>query len=182
MSTYADPSKANLWLDGDAFRAPAGTAVPADIFAASLTGWEAFGGIEAGFVVDRPREITRLTIFNKQGTYKTRKGQEEPVIRMRPVDLSVATALTLLTGGSITAANGGYRMDEGDEEEFAFIVRVQDGTAWKAYYAEKAELSNRPTETLNDQQIHGWDMEITPLVPDSGGKQLIPFLASNPLA
>jgi hypothetical protein len=182
MSTYADPSKANVWLDGDAFRAPAGTAIPADIFAASLTGWEAFGGIQAGFVIDRPREVTNLSIFNKAGVYKRRRGQEEPVIRMRPVDMSKATALTLLTGGSITAANGGYRMDEGDEEDFAFIVRVQDGTDWKAYYAEKAELLNRPSETLNEEQIMGWDMEIGPSSPDSGGKPLIPFLSSNPLA
>lgn len=182
MSTYADPSKARVWLDGDAFRAPAGTAIPADIFAASLTGWDAFGGIQAGFVVERTQEVTRLPIWNKDGTYKTRKGQEEPVIRLRPVDMSAATASTLLTGGSITAANGGYRWDEGDGEEFALILRVQDGDEWKAYYVEKGELSNKPTDTLNDEQIAGWDMEITPLVPDSGGKPIVPFTSTNPLA
>jgi hypothetical protein len=182
MSNFADPSKAALWLDGDAFRAPSGTAVPADIFASSLTGWEAFGGIQAGFVIQRPRETEKLTIWNADGTYRQKKGQEEPVIQMRPVDLSKAVALTLLTGGSISAANGGYEWLEGDEEQFALIVRVVDGTKKKAYYAEKGELNNRPEETLNDEQLAGWDMEIAPLVPDGGGKPLRIFTESNPLA
>jgi hypothetical protein len=182
MSDFADPSKANVWLDGDAFRAPAGTEIPADIFADSLAGWEAFGGIKAGFVLEQPRENTRLTVWNKKGTYRNRKGQEEPIFRMRPVDMSKATALTLLVGGSITAANGGFKWERGDEEEFAFIIRVEDGEDMKAYYCEKSELLNTPPENLNDEDIAGWDMEISPLVPDSGGKPVIPFTTSNPLA
>ncbi len=182
MSNFADPSKAALWLDGDAFRAPAGTAVPADIFAASLTSWEAFGGIQAGFTVERPREVEKLTIWNAEGTYRQKKGQEEPTIQMRPVDLSKATALTLLTGGSISAAAGGYEWIEGDEEQFALILRVIDGTKKKAYYMAKAELSNRPTEVLNDEALMGWDLEIAPLVPDAGGPSIRPFTESNPLA
>lgn len=182
LSTYVDPSKAAVWLDGDAFRAPAGTAIPSDIFAASLTGWEAFGAIQAGFSLERPREITNYTVWNATGTYRRRKGEEEPVIKFRPVDLSKATALTLLTGGSITAANGGFKWLEGDSEFFAMVVRVQDGTEWKAYYMEKGELNNKPTETLNDEQLMGWDLEVGPLSPDSGNKPLIPFTKSNPLA
>lgn len=182
MSTYADPSKAALWLDGDAFRAPAGTAIPADIFASSLSGWEAFGGIKAGFSVERTRDVTKLTVWNKQGTYRTSKGDEEAVIKMRPVDLSKATALTLLTGGSIVAGNGGYEWVEGDEENFALIVRVVDGTKKKAYYLKKAELGNRPTDTLNDDDLAGWDFEITALIPDDGSRPIRPFTESNPLA
>jgi hypothetical protein len=183
MSTYADPSKAMLWLDGDAFRAPAGTAVPADIFAATLVGWEAFGGIQAGYVVDRPRAVEELEIWNADGTYRLKKDQEKPLITIRPVDMSKATALTLLTGGSVVATNGGFRWDEGEEEQFALIVRALDGTTTKhAHYVEKGELSNRPSGTYNDQQLMGWDMEIKPLVPDSGGKPIIPFTLTNPLA
>lgn len=182
MSNFADPSKAMLWLDGDAFRAAAGTAVPADIFAATLTGWEPFGGIQAGFTIERPRDTTELEIWNADGTYRLKKDQEKPVISLRPVDLSKATGLTLLTGGSITAAAGGFRWDEGDEEQFALIVRVVDGTKKKAYYVEKGELANRPSETLNDEQLMGWDMQIKPLVPSSGGKPMIPYTDSNPLA
>lgn len=182
MSNFADPSKAFLWLDGDAFRAPANTALPADIFAASLVGWEAFGGVQAGFTIERPREVEKLSIWNKEGTYRQRKGDEEPSIALRPVDLSKATALTLLTGGSISAAAGGFEWIEGAEEFFALIVRVVDGTKKKAYYAKKAELTNRPSEVLNDEQLMGWDLVIAPLVPDDGSRPLRPFTESNPLA
>lgn len=183
MSQYADPQKAALWLDGDAFRAPAGTAVPADIFAAALPGWDAFGGIQAGFNITRPREVEKLRIWNATGTYRQRKQDEEPSIAMRPVDLSVATALTLLAGGSIAAAAGGFRWDEGDDEFFALIVRVEDGaTRKKAYYVEKGELANKPPEVLNDEQLMGWDLEISPLIPDGGGKALVPYTLTNPLA
>jgi hypothetical protein len=183
MSNFADPSKSRLWLDGDAFRAAAGTAIPADIFAASLSGWDAFGGIQAGFTIERPRNVEKLTIWNAEGTYRQKKDQEEPSIQLRPVDLSKATALTLLTGGSLVSANGGLRWDEGDEEFFAMIVRVVDGTSKAAYYMEKSELANRPTEVLNDEQLMGWDMEVSPLIPDGGGKPLIRFTdpSYNPL-
>jgi hypothetical protein len=182
MSTYADSSKAALWLDGDAFRAPAATAVPTDIFAASLVGWEAFGGIQAGFNVARPRNIERLTIWNKDGTYRTRKDDEEPLIGLRPVDLSKAAALTLLRGGSLVSSNGGYEWVEGTEEFFALIVRVVDGTRKKAYYVEKGEMPVFPEDVLNDEALYGWDMEITPLVPASGGKPVRHWTDSNPLA
>ena len=182
MSNYADPSKSRLWLDGDAFRAPAGTALPVDIFAATLTGWDAFGGIKAGFEVERAQEVTKLNIWNKTGTYRQTKGDEEGTIRMRPVDQSKATALTLLTGGSIVAGAGGYEWVEGDSENFALILRVLDGNNKKAYFLKKAELSNRPTETLNDDDLAGWDFEITPLIPDDGSKHLRVFTTENPLA
>jgi hypothetical protein len=181
MSNFADPSKSMLWLDGDAFRAPVNTALPADIFASSLTGWEPFGGIQAGFTVERPREVTKYTIWNKKGIYRQRKGDEEPTISLRPVDLSVATALTLLTGGSIVSAAGGFEWIEGDEEFFSFILRVKDSTKEKAYYVRKGEMPNKPTETLNDEQLMGWDIQVTPLVPDDGSIALRPFTKLNPL-
>lgn len=182
MSNFADPSKARVWLDGDAFRAAAGTALPADIFAATLTGWDAFGGIQAGFEVERAQEVTKLPIWNKEGTYRQVKGDEEGTIRFRPVDQSKATCLTLLTGGSIVAAGGGFEWVEGETETFALILRVLDGNNKKAYFMKKAELGNRPTETLNDEQLAGWDFEITPLVPDDGSKHLRVITTENPLA
>ncbi|HYD01495.1 MAG TPA: hypothetical protein VEB22_09740 [Phycisphaerales bacterium] len=182
MSNFADPSKAVVWLDGDAFRAPANTALPADVFAATLTGWDAFGGIQAGFTVERTQEIERFTIFNKTGTYASRKGDEEATITMRPVDLSKAVALTLLTGGSITAVAGGYEWVEGASENFALIVRVTAGTKKKAYVMRKAELANRPTDVLNDEQLYGWDMQISPLIPDDGSPFIRVITDNNPLA
>lgn len=181
MSTYADSSKSRLWLDGDAFRAPAETALPADIFATTLTGWEAFGGIQAGFEVERTQNVNRLTIWNKSGTYRQTKDDEEATIRMRPVDMSKATALTLITGGSITSGGGGFEWIEGDTETFALILRVLDGSQKMGYYIRKAELGTRPTETLNDEQLMGWDMDIVPLVPADGSKPLRRFTTSNPL-
>lgn len=182
MSTYADSSKARLWLDGDAFRAPAETALPADIYAATLVGWDAFGGIQAGFEVERTQQRTPLSIWNKGGIYRQSKGDEDPTVRMRPVDMSKATALTLLTGGSIAAAASGFEWIEGESEFFALILRLVDGNDKMAYYCRKAELSNRPTETLNDEQLMGWDMEITPLVPADGSKPIRRITSNNPLA
>lgn len=182
MSNFADPSKAVVWLDGDAFRAPANTALPADVFASTLSGWDAFGGIQAGFNVTRTREIERFTIFNKVGTYASRKGDEEATIALRPVDLSKAVALTLLTGGSVTAVAGGYEWVEGEDEKFALIVRVTAGTKKKAYVMRKAELANRPPDVLNDEALYGWDMEISPLIPDDGSPFIRPFTDNNPLA
>lgn len=182
MSTYADSSKARLWLDGDAFRAPAETALPADIFATTLVGWDAFGGIQAGFEVERTQQRTPFTIWNKQGVYRQNKGDEEPTVRLRPVDMSKALALTLITGGSVAAGGGGFEWIEADSEFFALILRVIDGTDKMAYYIRKAELANRPTETLNDEQLMGWDMEITPLVPADGSRPIRRITTNNPLA
>ncbi|APU20949.1 hypothetical protein [Actinoalloteichus sp. GBA129-24] len=182
MSQYADPALTRVWLDGDAFRAPAGTALPDDIFAEALDGWDAFGGIKAGFEVERTTEVTRHTIWNSRGTYRQTRGNEEPVIRLRPVDFSIATAMTLLTGGTTEEGAGGFEWVEGDDERFALILRVVDGDTAKAYYVENGELANRPTEALNADDVQGWDLEITPLVPDGGGRAIRVFTTEDPLA
>lgn len=182
MSNTPNPAKSRLWLDGDGFRAPAGTALPADIYAPTLTGWEPFGGIQAGFTVERAQEKEKLSIWNKIGTYRTRTGDEEGTIKFRPVDESKATVLTLLTGGSIVAAAGGYEWIKGTSETFALIIRVQDGLEWAAYFLKKTELANIPTEVLNDEQLNGWDFEITPLIPDDGSVSIRKFTKNNPLA
>ncbi len=184
MSNYANSDLARVWEDGDAFRAPTGTAIPANIFAASLPGWDAFGGIRAGFTVTKDQTIDDLDIWNnKSGApYKRKKQPVKPTIALEPVDMSKATALTLLRGGSIVAANGGFRHDEGDEEDFAMIIRVYDGTESKAYYIEKGELTSIPEEKMDGEDIEGWPMEIGPLAAPSGGKSIVKFTSSNPLA
>lgn len=184
MSSYADSSKARVWEDGDAFRAAAGTALPADIFAASLTGWDAYGGIRAGFKVTKDQTIDDLTIWNdKSGAaYRTKKQPVKATIALEPVDYSKATILTLLRGGSIVAGAGGYEHVEGDEEEFALIIRVYDGLKKKAYYIERGELGSIPEETMDGQDIEGWALEIKPLAPASGGDAVRKYTIDNPLA
>jgi hypothetical protein len=185
MSDFASPAESRLWLDGDAFRAPAGTALPADIFASALTGWDAFGGIKAGFSREPSQNNTNLTIWNKKGTYRQKKGEKTETIKFRPVDVSKATALTLLTGGSIAETSTGsgiWEWIEGTEEQFAFICRVQDGTEWKAFYLKKSELASKPSEAMSDDDLEGWDLEIIDLVPDDGSASIRKFTSSNPLA
>ncbi|UKD55156.1 hypothetical protein L3Q65_46140 [Amycolatopsis sp. FU40] len=185
MSDYASPSKTRLWLDGDAFRAPAGTALPADIFASALAGWDAFGGIKAGFSRETSQDNTNLTIWNKKGTYRQKKGEKTETIKLRPVDVSKATALTLLQGGSIAETSTGsgiWEWIEGTDENFAFICRVQDGSEWKAFYLKKSTLANKPPETMDGEDLEGWDIEIIDLVPDDGSLSIRKFTSSNPLA
>lgn len=185
MSDFASPAKARLWLDGDAFRAPAGTALPADPFASALTGWEAFGGIKAGFSKETSQDNTPLTVWNKQGTYRQKKGDRSETIKFRPVDVSKATALTLLTGGSIVETSTGsgiWEWVKGDEEFFALLFRVQDGTEKKAYFLKKSELASDPPHTMDGEDIEGWDLEVIDLVPDDGSASVRQFTSSNPLA
>lgn len=187
MSTHIDSSKARLWLDGDAFRAPAGTPLPTDIFADTLSGWDAFGGIKAGFAIETEREVTPLDVWNNTtgAAYRNKKDPAKPTIKLRPVDYSNATVLTLLTGGSISETSTGSGMwewIEGDDPEFATIIRVVDGDNVKAYFVERGELANIPTETLNSEDLEGWDLEISPLAPASGNKAVRRFTSWNPLS
>ena len=186
MSTFIDPSKSRLWLDGDAFRAASGTALPSDIFAASLPGWSAFGGIKAGFNITTDRQVTDIDVWNNRtgSPYRRRKDSPAVTIAFRAVDYSPATVLTLLRGGSVTAAAGGFEMVEGEDETFGLIIRVVDGTDKKAYFVAKGELLTIPTESPGsaDDDVDGFDFEIGPLAPADGSKAVRRFLSSNPLA
>lgn len=184
MSDYANAADARLWEDGDAFRAPANTALPTDIFASTLSGWDALGGIKAGFTITTDRDITDLDVWNnKSGApYRRKKGPKKPTIKLRPVDYSKATAAILLQGGSITAGGGGFEWVQGDSDEFALIIRVYDGTEKKAYFIARGELNNIPEEVLNDDDIEGWDLEVGPLAPADGSDAIRRLTTSNPLA
>lgn len=181
MSNFANPAKSRLWMDGDAFRAPENTPIPADIFASTLVGWDAFGGIKAGFNVTETQQVDKLTIWNKAGTYRLKKGTSEGSIKFRVVDESKAVGLTRLRGGSITASNGGYEWVTGPEEQFAVIIRVIDGTEATAYYAKKAELNTLPEDALDDSDVAGWDLELIPEIPDDGSDELRMWTKTNPL-
>lgn len=186
MSQFANPSKARVWLDGDAFRAPAGTALPTNIFATTLSGWSAFGGIKAGFTVTTDRDVTDIDVWNNRSgaPYKRIKQSPKVTIAMRAVDYSVATVLTLIRGGSVVAAGGGFELVSGDDEEFGLIVRVEDGPNRKAYYVAKSELLTIPEEGLGtaDDDVEGFDFEFGPLAPDDGSDAVRKFLSENPLA
>ena len=188
MSNYTDATKARLWEDGDGFRAPVGTPLPEDIFADTLTGWDAFGGIKAGFSVAHNQEGNdKLNIWNdKSGAaYRQKKGTVSPTIAIRPVDYSKATVATVLRGGTVSEIgedSNVFELVEGDGEDFALILRLYDGTANKAYYVARANLDTRPEETLNDEDIEGWDLVIAPLSPGDGTKAIRRFLNWNPLA
>lgn len=194
MSTYANSALAHVWEDGDAFRAPKGTPLPADIFADTLASgdgqgavvWEAFGGIRAGFKVTQNQERGSYDIWNNESgaAYKRGKGTTSASVTLEPVDNSKATILTLLRGGSVTevADSGVFEHIAGDGEEFALIIRVYDGDAKKAYYIERGELENIPDETMDGDEIEGFELTVVPLAPGSGKKAVRKFTNSNPLA
>lgn len=188
MSTYADSAKAALWLDGDAFRGAANATVPADPFAASLSGFDAFGGIKAGFTITPSQTITDLDIWNNESgaPYMTSKKPPTYSIKFRPVDMSKATALTLLRGGSIAETSGGsgiWKWTTGSDEEFSILLRVYQGSKKKAYFLARAELGAIPEEALNDDDIEGWDFELKPLAPTGGVQAIQKFTnGANPVA
>jgi hypothetical protein len=186
MSTFANPSKAAVWLDGDAFRGAADATPPADPFAASLAGFEAFGGVKAGFVMTPTRPSTDHTVWNvRTGPYRNVKGLLTHAITFRAVDMSKATALTLLTGGTITEtapSSGIWKWTPGDDENFSFLFRTLDGTTKEAYFVAKGTLAEPVPQTFNDEDLAGYDFNVKPLAPASGELSVVKYTNTNPLA
>jgi hypothetical protein len=187
LSTYADSSKARLWIDGDGFRGAANATVPTDPFASSLAGFDAFGGIKAGFTITPNQDVSDLDIWNNESgaAYYTSKKPPTYGIKFRPVDYSKATALTLLRGGSIaetSVGSGIWKWTAGSDEEFSFLMRVVNGTKKKAYYVARCTLASIPEEVMNDEDLEGWDLEIKPLAPAGGVPAIQKFTTENPLA
>ena len=104
MSKYADPNKAYVWLDGDAFRAPKGTPMPADPFAESLdAAWKPFGGIEAGFELTSEQSVQKKQVWNyRKSAYKVTREPLTEGVKFRAVDNTEATLLTRAQGGKVT--------------------------------------------------------------------------------
>ena len=187
MSNYADSSKAVVWLDGDGFRGAVNAAVPADPFASSIDGMDAFGGIKAGFTITPNQDVTDIDVWNNESgaPYYTTKKPPTYGIKFRPVDYSKATVLTLLRGGSIAETgvdSGIFEWTEGSDEEFSLLLRVVAGAKKKAYYIARCTLAAIPEEVMNDEDLEGWDMEFKPLAPTGGVKAVRRFTNDNPLA
>lgn len=190
MSDNANPALAHLWLDGDAFRAPAGTAIPATILdgtaldAATYTGWSAYGGIKAGFKVTTATNATPLQVWNADGDYKIKKDPDSVTIEFVPVDESKATILTELRGGSIveTATGSGlFEYIDGDDEDFALLLRAKDGDDFVFYYVSRGTLNGAP-EKDHAGDLTGSPISVKPLTPTGGGKAIRRFRNANPLA
>lgn len=191
MSTTPDNSKAFVWQDGDAFRAPAGTALPEDPWAAPplLTGtapgvaWDPFGGIQAGFALEPNQEIKKHNIFNKRDSaYALSRGPREDTTKFRAVDYSKASVLTKLLGGSIVkvGTTDVWEWVGGNAEEFALLWILADPSNASAdrvgFYTPKATLSTPPPSNFTGEELDGWDFEILSLAP------LRPISNFNPLA
>lgn len=190
MSANANPDLAHLWLDGDAWRAPANTAMPATILDgtalddAEYIGWDAYGGIKAGFKISKTSNSTPLQIWNGDGDYKVKKDPDSVTVEFLPVDESKATILTALRGGSITETATGaglYEHVQGEDEEFSLLLRAKDGDEFVFYYMARCTLNDPPEEDHN-ADLTGFPISVKPLTPSDGGKSVRKFRNSNPLA
>ncbi|MFT4127291.1 MAG: hypothetical protein QM662_13820 [Gordonia sp. (in: high G+C Gram-positive bacteria)] len=191
MSTTPDSSKAYVWQDGDAFRAPAGTALPADPFSLTLPltsgtsqiEWKAYGGIQAGFNTTPDQDIKKIKIFNKRNSnYAISRGAREDTVKFKAVDFTAATVLTALCGGSITqiGTTGIYQWDQGNAEEFALLWRLADpsnsSTNRFGFYTPVATLASPPPRSFSGDDLDGFEFELLALEP------MVPISNYDPLA
>ncbi|MCC3311530.1 hypothetical protein [Nocardia africana] len=183
MSVHADPEKAYVWLDGDGYRAPAGTAMPTDPFAVDLVSgavhWDPFGGIEAGFELTPTRDTTPKKVWNRRrAPYKVVKSPTEERMKMRCVDYSVASTLTALQGGSISETSPGssiFAWNMGDDEDFALVATLRDEDGNAAFYSPRVTLTTPPPRTFGKEDLDGFEFELLALDP------FIPLTSWNPL-
>ena len=181
MSDHAAPEKAYIWLDGDGYRAPVGTALPTDPFAVNPASgginWDAFGGIEAGFELNASRDVSPKTVWNRRrAPYKVIKSPSEERIKLRAVDYSAATVLTALQGGSISMLSAGvYQWNPGDDEDFALLMVLRDEEAKQAFYSPRVTLTTPPPRTFGREDLDGFEFELLALEP------FVPLTSFNPL-
>ena len=166
--TTADPSKAYLWLTGDAYRAPADTKLPeGDLLAEAIKGWDAYGGIEAGFEQTSEQSVTEKQVFNyRKAPYKIARDPLKEGIKFRAVDNTKATLLTRAQGGKIIKQGEHYAIEKGVGEEFAIFIRVEDGTDAAFFYSPRVTLKAPATRAAIDgQNIDGWEFDVSFLSP-----------------
>lgn len=166
--TTADPSKAYLWLTGDAYRAPADTKLPeGDLLAEKIKGWDAYGGIEAGFEQTSEQSVTEKQVFNyRKAPYKIARDPLKEGIKFRAVDNTKATLLTRAQGGKIIKQGEHYAIEKGVGEEFAIFIRVEDGTDAAFFYSPRVTLKAPATRAAIDgQNIDGWEFDVSFLAP-----------------
>lgn len=176
MSQFANPDKAYVWLDGDAFRAPAGTDLPNDLYAEDLDKeWLPYGGVEAGFEETSEQSVTKLNVFNyRNSAYKIGREPLVSGMKFRAVDNSEATLKTRAQGGKVVKSGDNYVLEKGIGEEFALLVRLDDGDDKMAWYSPRVTLSAPATRAAIDgKSIDGFEFDITALVPF---KEVIPAL------
>jgi hypothetical protein len=181
VSDHANPEKAYIWLDGDGFRAPAGTGIPTDPFGenpvTSGIPWLAYGGIEAGFEVNATRDVNPKKVWNRRKSpYKVIKSPTEERMKMRPVDYSPATVLTALQGGSISVLSPGvFQWNTGDDEDFAVLLQLRDEDDSQTFYSKRVTLTTPPPRTFGGEDLDGFEFELLALEP------FIPLTSFNPL-
>ncbi|MGW0043477.1 hypothetical protein [Rhodococcus sp. NPDC003348] len=174
MSDYADPKKATVYQDGDAFRAPAGTLLPADLTAAALvTGtspgvtWDPYGGLQKGLDLAPKQDTKEHNVFNKRDSaYAVTRGPKSNRFKFKAVDRSKATLLTALEGGTITEVGSGsgvFEYEVGDGEEFAFIWRAVDVTASSFFYCDRVRLATPAPRSFAGEDLDGWEFELLAL-------------------
>lgn len=166
--TTADPSKAYLWLTGDAYRAKADTPLPAgDLLKAELPGWDAFGGIEAGFEQTSEQSVTEKQVFNyHKAPYKIARDPLKEGVKFRAVDNTKATLLTRAQGGKVVKKGEHYAIEKGIGEEFALFIRVEDGNDAGFFYCPRVTLKAPATRAAIDgQNIDGWEFDFSFLSP-----------------
>lgn len=166
--TTADPSKAYLWLTGDAYRAPADAKLPeGDLLAEAIKGWDAYGGIEAGFEQTSEQSVTEKQVFNyRKAPYKIARDPLKEGIKFRAVDNTKATLLTRAQGGKIIKQGEHYAIEKGVGEEFAIFIRVEDGTDAAFFYSPRVTLKAPATRAAIDgQNIDGWEFDVSFLSP-----------------
>lgn len=167
MSDFANPEKAYAWLDGDAFRFPAGSEMPEDVYADKFDDGLPYGGIEAGFELTTEQSVTKKKVFNyRKSAYKVLRDALDQGMKFRAVDNSEATLKTRLQGGTITKVGQNHVVEIGVGEEFALLVRLDDGEDKTAFWCERVTLSGPATRAAIDgQSIDGWEFNITYLSP-----------------
>jgi hypothetical protein len=193
LSTYADSSQAVVWIDGDAFRGPANGTQPTNPFASAplsgATSLLAFGAIKAGFAITPDQEIKKYDVWNNESgaAFMTVEGNTTTTIKFRASQLSKATVMTALRGGSIaetSAGSGIWKHTDGSGEEFSLLLQLKgaDGVKKEADWIPRCKLAKKPEKVKNDDDLDGYEFEIEVLAPAAGGQAVVPFTNWNPLA
>ena len=172
MSKHASPETAFLWMDCDAFRAPAGSPRP-DLTGMELEdfspeGMDAFGGMETGFGISSEGAATPKQVMNHRSSpYKVSRAPKVDTVTFKGVDTSKAYLDTITQGGEILEyPDGTIEIKPGIAEEFALLLVVRDGTEAGAYWSDRVTLSTPPAEgAVDGDTLAGSEFSIIPLSP-----------------
>lgn len=180
MSQHVDPDLSFVALDGDGYRAPEGTPIPAapGVLAALPAPFSPYGGIEAGFSLATEVDAEQKRIWNapRGSVYRTIVRSEVKTITFRAVEHSEATVLTIQRGGTATetaVGSGVFKWTDRPTDEsdiFMFVFDVRDGDKHLRYFFPRVELTNGqpPTEVYDGTTIVGWDISLTVLANPAG--------------